>query len=307
MTGRFLGLDIGGSKTHAVLADPTGVRAEAVVGSANIASVGVREATRQLTAVLDGLGVDELGATAVEAVCAGAAGADSPEQRHQLTDLIAGLLPTARVQVVHDTQLLLAAAGLDDGIALIAGTGSVAWGINPDGRSHRAGGWGYLLGDEGSGYGVARAAVRHVLDLADRAAAPDTLTAALVAGCGLTGREHLLERFYANPERRYWARQAGVVFELAVAGDPVAVRIVDEAAAALTALVRTVAGVLDRTGPVVCAGGLITHRPALLTRLRDTLAADGVTDVRLLDRDPVHGAVRIALRACECSAVLEHG
>ena len=107
--------------------------------------------------------------------------------------------------MVHDAQLLLAAAGLDDGIALIAGTGSVAWGITPDGRAHRAGGWGYLLGDEGSGYGVARAAVRHVLDRLDRAAAPDRLTAALVAGCGLTGPEHLLERFYANPERRYWA------------------------------------------------------------------------------------------------------
>jgi N-acetylglucosamine kinase-like BadF-type ATPase len=289
VTGRIVGLDVGGSKTHAVLADGTGVLAEAVVGSANIASVGVREATRQLSAVLD-----ELGATAVEAVCAGAAGADSPEQRHQLADVLAGLLPTARIRVVHDAQLLLAAAGLDDGIALISGTGSVTWGITPDGRSHRAGGWGYLLGDEGSGYGVARAAVRHVLGRLDRAGAPDRLTAALVAGCGLTGPEHLLERFYANPERRYWARQAGLVFTLAADGDPAAGRIVDEAAAELAALVRTVADVLGSTGPLVCAGGLITHQPALLSRLRDALAVGGVTDVRLLDRDPVHGAVRIA-------------
>ena len=302
MTGRIVGLDIGGSKTHAVLADPAGVLAEAVVGSANVASVGVREATRQLSAVLD-----ELGATDVGAVCAGAAGADSPEQRHQLTDVLAGLLPNARVQVVHDAQLLLAAAGLDDGIALIAGTGSVAWGITPDGRSHRAGGWGYLLGDEGSGYGVARSAVRHVLELADRAAAPDALTAALVAGCGLTGREHLLERFYANPERRYWARQAGVVFQLAAAGDAAATRIVDQAAVELGALVRTVARVLGSSGPLVCAGGLLSHQPELLNRLRDALATDGLTDARLLDREPVHGAVRIALRARECSAVRQHG
>ena len=63
------------------------------------------------------------------------------------------------------------------------------------------------------------------------------------------------------------------------------------------------AGVLGSTGPLVCAGGLITHQPALLARLRAALAADGVTDVRLLDRDPVHGAVRIALRARERSAV----
>lgn len=303
MTGRIVGLDVGGSKTHAVLADATGaVLGEVKVGSANIASVGVREATRQLSAALDQLDAGE-----IDAVCAGAAGADSPEQRHQLSDLLTGLLPNATVDVVHDAQLLLAAAGLDTGIALISGTGSVAWGVTADGRSHRAGGWGYLLGDEGSGYGVARAAVQHVLGLLDRAAAPDRLTTALVAGCGLTGPEHLQERFYANPERRYWARQAGTVFTLAAEGDPAAQRIVEEAASALAALVRTVAAVLGSTGPLVCAGGLITHQPTLLARLRADVAGGGITDVRLLDRDPVHGAVRLALRARECSTVLEHG
>ena len=61
---------------------------------------------------------------------------------------------------------ILAAAGLDEGIALIAGTGSVAWGRDRTGRSARAGGWGYLLGDEGSGYAVVRETVRHALRLA---------------------------------------------------------------------------------------------------------------------------------------------
>jgi glucosamine kinase len=298
VSGRVVGLDVGGSKTHAVLADGTGVLAETVVGSANLASVGAREATGQLSTALD-----RLGATDVDVVCAGAAGADSPEQRDQLAALLAGLLPAARIEVVHDAQLLLAAAGLEAGIALISGTGSVAWGLTPDGRSARAGGWGYLLGDEGSGYGVARDAVRHALRRLDRGAAPDRLTAALVEGCGLAGPEHLQERFYANPERRYWARQAGLVFACAAAGDPAARAILDQAATALATLVRTVASVLGGTGPLVCAGGLITHQPSLLAHLRADLAADDVTDVRLLDREPVHGAVKIALRARACAAV----
>ena len=67
------------------------------------------------------------------------------------------------MRIVHDTQLILAAADVQDGIALISGTGSVAWGRTPDGRTARAGGWGYLLGDEGSGYWVGRQAVRHAL------------------------------------------------------------------------------------------------------------------------------------------------
>jgi glucosamine kinase len=302
VTGQIIGLDVGGSKTHAVLADAAGVLAETVVGSANISSVGVAEASRQLSAALA-----RLGGTDVRAVCAGAAGADAAEQRGQLAGLIAGLLPGAAVSVVHDAQLLLAAAGVTTGIALISGTGSVAWGIDATGRTRRAGGWGYLLGDEGSGYGVAVDAVRHALAGRDRGDAPDRLTDALVASCGLTGPDQLQGQFYAQPERRYWARQAGVVFTLAASGDTAARRIADDAAVALTALVRTVAERLHSTGPLVCAGGLITHQPSLLAGLRAALAADGITDIRLLDRDPVHGAVRIALRARECSAVLEHG
>lgn len=289
MIARVVGLDVGGSKTHAVLADRSGVLAETVVGSANLSSVGPAEAARQLAAALERLGSPDVGG-----VCAGAAGAGSPQLRGTLAALLADLLPGAQVDVVHDGALLLAAAGLDAGITLISGTGSLAWGVTPDGRAHRAGGWGYLLGDEGSGYGVARAAVRHVLRRRDRAAAPDRLTDALVAACGA---EDLQEHFYARPERSYWARRAGVVFEVAAAGDPAAQGIVEEAGAALAALVETVATVLGTDLPVICAGGLLTHQPALLALLRTHVAAGGVTDVRLLDRDPVHGAVRLALRA----------
>jgi N-acetylglucosamine kinase-like BadF-type ATPase len=128
---------------------------------------------------------------------------------------------------------------------------------------------------------VARAAVRH--------AAPDALTVALVADCGLRGPEQLQEHSYANPERRYWARRAGVVFELAASGDPAAPQIADQAGADFAALVRVVSEVLGSAGPLVCAGGLLTHQPGLPAPLRAGLAADGITDVRLLDRDPVHG------------------
>lgn len=292
MSGRVVGLDIGGSKTHAVLADGTHVLAETVVGSANIASVGLAEATRQL-----GDALDRLEARDIRVVCAGAAGADSPHQRERLAGLIGGLVPGAEVTVLHDTQLLLAAAGVDTGIALIAGTGSVAWGIDADGRSTRAGGWGYLLGDEGSGYAVARAAVQHVLARADRNLPPDPLTSALLAACRLADRGQLLEHFYGNPERRYWAGHAGVVFALAEAGDPAAQEIVGAAAADLSALVRTVAETLCSTGPLVCAGGLLTHQPALLDRVRAEVRSLGIPDVRLLDRDPVHGAISVARRA----------
>jgi hypothetical protein len=72
---------------------------------------------------------------------------------------------------------------------------------------------------------------------------------------------------------------------------------VAEAAAALGSLVRTVASTLHSAGPLVCAGGLLTHQPMLLQQLRAELAPSGVTDIRLLDIEPVHGALHLASRA----------
>ena len=289
-----LGLDIGGSTTRAVRAEDGRCVAEARAGSANIRSVGPAEAGRQLDAVLAGIRTDD-----VAAVCAGAAGADSAPARAALGELLAQRLPGAVVQIVHDARLILAAADLDAGIAVIAGTGSAGWGRTPDGREARAGGFGYLIGDEGSGYWTAREAVRHVLHRADTGAAPDPLGAALLAACGVAAPVNLFDLFYARPERAFWAGHAGVVVRLA-ASDPVAAEILGRAADALAqprgdgrrpARQHRARGARWRvracTSPR-CA-------PPSPTRL----AAAGLPDVRVIPRDPVEGAVRLARRLLE--------
>ncbi|WTL56795.1 ATPase [Nocardia sp. NBC_01499] len=283
-----LGLDIGGSKTTAVRAEDGVVVTEARAGSANMASVGVHEAGRQLDLILE-----RVGGYGARAVCAGAAGADTPEGRARLRDLLAERLPDAMIRVVHDSELVLAAAGLDHGVALISGTGSVAWGRH-DGRIARAGGWGYLLGDQGSGYWVAREAVRRALAGIDRGEPADRLGQALAAECGLRSTEQLLDHFYNHTDRRYWARRAHVVIELAEIGDPIGRAIVAEAVADLTEFVVTVTDRLSCDGPVVVAGGLVVHQPLLQEELRRALAERGIDDMRVLDTDPVHGALRLA-------------
>ncbi|MGW4841948.1 N-acetylglucosamine kinase [Nocardia brasiliensis] len=283
-----LGLDIGGSKTMAVRAEGAMVVAQARAGSANVASVGADAAGHQLDLILERVGGD-----GVQAVCAGAAGADTPEGRARLQDLLAQRLPDAMIRVVHDSELVLAAAGLDEGIALISGTGSVAWGRHA-GRTARAGGWGYLLGDQGSGYWVAREAVCRALAAVDRGEPADPLGRALAAECGLRSTEQLLDHFYDHTDRRYWARRARVVIEMAATGDPVGREILAAAVADLTDLVGTVADRLSYPGPVIVAGGLAVHQPLLQAELRRALAGRGLDDVRVLDVDPVHGAVRLA-------------
>jgi glucosamine kinase len=286
-----IGIDAGGSKTKGLRVEGGRVMREALAGSANIPSVGLEEAGRQLDLLLD-----RLGRNSVTAACIGAAGADTPEGEELLRRLLQDELPEARVLAVHDAPLVLAAAGLESGVVLISGTGSVAWGLGAGGERARAGGWGHLLGDEGSGFGIAREAVRHALTEMDRERSPDRLTGRLLLACGLSRPDQLLDLFYENSSRRDWADRARVVFELAEAGDPASTRIVAEAAAALAELVAVVTRRTSLLGPVVLAGGLLVHQALLQSEVRRRLRKGGIADVRLLDAEPVVGAVRLAER-----------
>jgi N-acetylglucosamine kinase-like BadF-type ATPase len=281
-----IGVDIGGSKTHGIRSVDGREVAEAVAGSANVAAVGPAAAGRQLDALFA-----QLGTGGVDAVCAGAAGADGVESVGVVTRLISDRVPGARVSVVHDARLVLAAEGLDAGVALIAGTGSVAWGRRADGTNARAGGWGHLLGDEGSGYRVALDTVRHALDRMDAGAPVDALTTALLVGCGLDTRDELIDFVYLRQDRRYWADRARLVAALAEQDDPAAARIVATAADALATLARRVLDRLDLPGPVVLGGGFAVHQPLLQQAVRDRLPG---TEVRILAHAPAVGAVRLA-------------
>lgn len=281
-----IGLDIGGSTTRAVRSEAGVVLAEAAAGSANIASVGVAEAARQIDAALADVGIQ-----GVAAVCAGAAGADNAESVSIVRELLAERLPDARVRVVHDAQLLLAAAGTDTGVAVISGTGSSAWGIRADGVDARTGGWGFLLGDEGSGYRIAIDAVRHALHRMDRGEPPDALSNAIVAACGLARPQQLIAHVHAARDRSYWAGLARVVPELAAEGDAAARAVLDTAADALASIATLVLRRLDIEGPVVFGGGFVLHQPLLQQAVRDRLPG---ARVHILTEPPVRGAVRLA-------------
>lgn len=306
--GRVLGLDIGGSKTHAILAeavtdavvkDDGGTTvprqlAECTVGSANIASVGEHEAAAALDDLAARLGIGDPADHGISTVFAGAAGADTSAARERLASLLAGRFPGARIHVDHDTRIILAAGGLTAGTVLISGTGSAAWAKASDGREARAGGWGYLLGDEGSGYAVARSAVRNALEESDQGLPAGQLTARLLAQTGAAEPADLLDLFYGRPERRYWAGLAGTVFVLADT-DSASAAIVEDAAQHLAALALTVNRRLGTLGsPVLLAGGMLVNQPALAARVRGLLAAAGLADVRVLDRAPGWGAVELA-------------
>lgn len=287
-----MGLDIGGSHTRGVLfRGRTPVR-EARAGSANVQNVPAEQARASLESVLT-----ELGASPATPVVAGSGGVDTAHDAARLAGLIrtAGSLdPSASVTAVHDTRLILAAGGHTSGIALIAGTGSVAWGVDVSGREVRAGGWGYLLGDEGSGYWIGREAVRRVLRRAQQSAAggeEDALTRVVLEHAGVAEPTDLIGAFHDHPDRSHWAGLARPVCELATSGDAVAAALTAAAAEHLADLVLTVARAMAEPLPVVVGGGLTGS--AVGQRVAELLQGQGLS-VTLLDREPVLGAPLLA-------------
>lgn len=285
-----IGLDIGGTKTHGLLLQDGEPAAEATAGSANVQNVTPAQAAANLAEIFTALD-----AGPVQHVIAGSGGIDTADDAAALRALITPQVPGAMVDVIHDTRLVLAAGNSPNGIALIAGTGSVAWGTNPSGQEARCGGWGYLLGDEGSGYWVAREAVRHTLRNFNLGNEPDDLAASLLRACSVSEPVQLISAFHsAETGRRFWAAKAGVVFAAALEGSAAAGEIVAGASRHLAGLAADTARLLGITGPVVVGGGLGMNQPLLQNRLRQDLERAGLTDIRFLDRDPVHGAGYLA-------------
>ena len=289
---RVIGLDIGGTKTHGLLLVDGVPAAQARAGSANVQNVSPAQAAATLADIFTALGA---GTGTVERVIAGSGGIDTAADAQALRALISPHVPGAAVDVIHDTRLILAAGQSPDGIALIAGTGSVAWGLAPNGTEARCGGWGYLLGDEGSGYWVGREAVRHTLRGFNHRQEPDQLATALLAACSVTAPEQLIALFHsAETGRRYWGAKAAVVFDAARQGSAAALEIVAAAARHLSGLAADTARLLDITGPVVVGGGLGMNQPLLQHRLRQDLERAGLTGIRFLDQDPVQGVRYLA-------------
>ncbi|HEY2507203.1 MAG TPA: BadF/BadG/BcrA/BcrD ATPase family protein [Streptosporangiaceae bacterium] len=288
-----LGLDIGGSKSRARLARDHHVVAEAQASSASLTAAGQSRADAALTELLAQLPES---ATGLDAVCVGAAGlGGAPQTRDFLRAKLSPLTRSGAVLIVEDAALVLPAAGLTDGIAVICGTGSIAVGHAQD-RHQRAGGWGYLLGDEGSGYWIVRSAVRVLLDRYLRNEPPGPLGERLLGAAGVSGLDKLHGSFLARPEPPFWARYAPDVLD---SGDPAAAALTVAAASALADLAVAVATALaaPRALPVVLAGGLMDH-PGLRTATTNAIAAAlPGSEIRRLTEPPVAGAVRLALAA----------
>jgi N-acetylglucosamine kinase-like BadF-type ATPase len=289
LSGVIIGLDIGGTKTRGVRFEDGKAVADESAGSSNVQNVSREEAALNLADLFA-----RIGGGSVSRVYAGAGGIDTDDDAAALAALIEPHVPGARITVVHDSRLLLAAGRASTGVAVIAGTGSAAWGRNAEGQEARAGGWGYLLGDEGSGYWLGREAVRYSLRRMNQGLPVDQLTAALLESCGVDDPNRLISLFHSpDTGRRFWAQQARPVVEAAAAGHQASRELLDQAGSDLAGLAAQALGKLGIDGPVILGGGLGMNVRPLQDAFRRHLAAAGITDVRVLDQEPVFGVLQL--------------
>ncbi|GHC96618.1 ATPase [Streptomyces violarus] len=198
--------------------------------------------------------------------------------------------------VVGDAELLVPAAGLDKGVGLVAGTGSVAVGRLPDGGPVQVGGWGAVLGDEGGAAGLVREAARAVWAAHDRGEEPDALAAGLITAFEVAEVPALGAALEAATDvSAQWGRHSPVVFAAAEAGSPLARSVIAEGGRALAALVVRLARRGVAVDDVVVAGGTVLAQPALYEAFASALA-EVLPGARPhpLRVPPVEGAVALA-------------
>lgn len=243
----FLGVDGGQSATQAVIGDASGsVLARAAGGPCNHA--GTQDGRVKLRRVAGALVAEALQAAglraeaAFESACFAMSG--GPDDK---VSILRDLVAARKLEVVTDADAALegAAAG-GAGIAVIAGTGSIALARDADGNRARCGGWGYLFGDEGGGFDIARRALQRVLAAEEGWGEPTRLRAALLDAAEARSANEALHRFY-TPE---WPRDrvaglARTVDRVAEGGDRVARAVLESAGEALGSLAERAAGRLS--------------------------------------------------------------
>lgn len=290
-----IGLDAGGTKTVGLLADEAGrVLRDARAGAANLTMQGELGVEKVIYQVIEALDPP----AAVDAICLGIAGADRPASLELVRGVLHRLGFRRHVRVVSDAMIALAAGAPDAlGIVLVAGTGSVAFGRDGE-KTARAGGWGYLLGDEASAYWLGLAAVRQGIRGLDGRGPESTLYERIRRRLGVETPQELSDWFYTQAApRTAVAELAGVVEEAAEEGDAGAEAILDMATDHLARAATAVAARLSFPGdyPLILAGGTFRACPSLEQRLTARLELPGAR-IERLRVEPAQGAVTLALQ-----------
>ena len=295
----IIGIDGGGTKTIGILTTDTGEHlAQVQSGPANYHVVGEVKTQAVLESVVEEL-CEKAGISSRRSVhfCLGMAGLGRAADRKVIGRICDELGISKNRILTHDAHIaLVGGTEKQEGVIVISGTGAIVYGINADGKEARASGWGYLLGDEGSGYDIAIKGLRAVARAADSRGCPTELTNRILSRLEL-GEPGELIRWAHAANREAIAQLAEIVFDAARMADTVAEDIIDEAADELVCAASSVIKQLEfrESFDIVLSGGNLTHQPMFAGKLRQRFARiQSEASVQLPKHEPAYGAVLLA-------------
>lgn len=306
-TELLLAVDGGGTKTQALVADRDGkVLARGLGPSSNIHNVGLEESCRSVATAIEGALLHVLGpqvhrsgvawkSAPFAAACFGLSGVDGPTDEAEVGRWVKDQAIAPRFVVVNDSELILAGGTPQGwGVALISGTGSICLGRTAEGKTARVGGWGPLIGDEGSGYHIAVNALRLATQSADGRADAGSLLQAILREWKLPDATALIRHAHApDTTPATIAGLATRVVDLAGRGEAAAKGLITDAARDLAHHVEAVVRKLKMDRPPLALGGGL-----LRGQLRQSLIAMLGVEVGPVQyvTDPSLGAVVLARR-----------
>ena len=298
----YLGIDGGGTKTTCAVGDDVHLLATAVSGPSNIVRVGESRARESLQqAVRRACAAAGITPQRVATTCVGGSGAAHPALAAVVRDCLSEIL-SSPIDVVGDMQIALEAAfDTGPGVIVIAGTGSIAYGRDQQGRTVRAGGWGFAIGDEGSAQWIGRSAVNSLLRASDRIdGIPETaLAKALFKAWGVSSLSDLARAANSVPPPDFAALSPAVFSS----NDDVAAQVLAAAGRELSAIALVVIGRLfakHHCAAVLVAmtGGVFRHAPRVREVFYNELRRlEPRAEINPQVVDPVEGALRMARKA----------
>ena len=295
----IIGIDGGGTKTLGLLTTETGERiAQVQAGPSNYHVVGETETKNVLTEVVTGLFAQaDISTTSCPVFCLGMAGLGRAEDKKVIGQICNEIGISSNRILTHDAHIgLVGGTGKQEGVIVISGTGSIVYGIDRQGEETRAGGWGYLIGDEGSGYDIALKGLQAVARATDDRDMPTALTNRILSRLELNEPSELIRWVHAG-KRDEIAQLAQLVFRTAETGDTITTRIINSAVDELVCAAGAVIKQLTFTAPfdIVLSGGNLVHQPMFADKLRTRLATIApMAEVILPRHEPVYGAVLLA-------------
>ena len=307
----YIGVDIGGSKTEAILVDASAqILARVQAGPGNWEGIGLEAAARLYRAVVDQL--LQQGGVAPTHVLAhgwGIAGLDWPSDDARLRPILTDLLPGTPFQMVNDAYLpLRAGSRFAYGVGVIAGTGSTVVGIGPSGAQFRTFGLGSMWGDFDGARGIAYAACQQLTQAYYTQAGPSLLATALAEWSGYATIPALAEAVSRDEFDQNIATFAPYVMRAASDGDAIAIRVIQQAAELLATNATNVARQVDLVAmdfDVVLAGGVATGANATFYERFSSILHQHApaAQVKKLACRPVVGAVLLACDLIDSSNV----